>query len=178
MKRLSENSVVSIKNKSFSVTAQIVAPDTAQGVIIAQGGHFGGWALYAKNGAARFVYNLLGMAEFITEATRPIPAGERQIRMEFAYDGGGLAKGGNVTLYYDGEKVGEGRVQATQPLIFSTDETTDIGEDFGMPVSSDYSGASSRFNGKIDLVQIDLGDDNHDHLIDQEELIRIAMSRQ
>jgi hypothetical protein len=79
---------------------------------------------------------------------------------------------------FPGEKVGEGRVQATQPLIFSTDETTDIGEDFGMPVTSDYSGASSRFNGKIDLVQIDLGDDNHDHLIDQEELIRIAMSRQ
>jgi arylsulfatase A-like enzyme len=178
MKRLSENSVVSIKNKSFSVTAQIVAPDAAEGVIIAQGGHFGGWALYAREGAARFVYNLLGMAEFVTEATRPIPAGEHQIRMEFAYDGGGLGKGGNVTLYYDGDKVGEGRVQATQPLIFSADETTDIGEDFGMPVSSGYAGATSKFNGKIDLVQIDVGDDNHDHLISPEDLIRIAMSRQ
>jgi arylsulfatase A-like enzyme len=178
MKRLSENSVVSIKNKSFSVTAQIVAPDAAEGVIIAQGGHFGGWALYAREGAARFVYNLLGMAEFVTEATRPIPAGEHQIRMEFAYDGGGLGKGGNVALYYDGDKVGEGRVQATQPLIFSADETTDIGEDFGMPVSSGYAGATSKFNGKIDLVQIDVGDDNHDHLISPEDLIRIAMSRQ
>jgi arylsulfatase A-like enzyme len=178
MKRLSENSVVSIKNKSFSVTAQIVAPDKAEGVIIAQGGHFGGWALYAKEGAARFVYNLLGMTEFITQATRPIPAGERQIRMEFAYDGGGLGKGGNVTLYYDGEKAGEGRVQATQPLIFSADETTDIGEDFGMPVTSDYTGDNSKFNGKIDLVQIDLGEDNHDHLINPEELIRVAMARQ
>jgi arylsulfatase A-like enzyme len=178
MKRLSENSVISIKNKSFSVTAQITAPDKAEGVIIAQGGHFGGWALYAKDGAARFVYNLLGMAEFVTEATRPIPAGEHQIRMEFAYDGGGLGKGGTVTLYYDGGKVGEGRVQATQPLIFSADETTDIGEDFGMPVSSDYTSGTSKFNGKIGLVQIDLGDDNHDHLIDPEDLIRIAMSRQ
>jgi len=181
MKRLSENSVVNIKNKSFSVTAQIVVPGTAEGVIIAQGGHFGGWALYAKDGTARFVYNLLGMTEFVTEATRPIPAGEHQIRMEFAYDGGGLGKGGSVTLYYDGEKVGEGRVQATQPLVFSADETTDIGQDFGqdfgMPVSSDYGG-TSKFNGKIDLVQIDLGDDSHDHLIDPEELIRIAMSRQ
>ena len=98
--------------------------------------------------------------------------------MEFAYDGGGLGKGGSVTLYYDGEKVGEGRVQATQPLVFSADETTDIGDDFGMPVSSDYTSGTSRFNGKIDLVQIDLGDDSHDHLIDPEELIRIAMSRQ
>ena len=101
----------------------------------------------------------------------------RTIVLDFNYDGGGLGKGGNVTLYYDGDKAGEGRVQATQPLIFSADETTDIGEDFGMPVSSGYSGAS-RFNGKIDLVQIDIGDDNHDHLIKPEELIRIAMSRQ
>jgi arylsulfatase A-like enzyme len=178
MKRLSENSVVSIKNKSFSVTAQVTVPDAAEGVIIAQGGHFGGWALYAKDGAARFVYNLLGMTEFVTEATRPIPAGEHQVRMEFAYDGGGLGKGGTVTLFYDGDKVGEGRVEATQSLVFSADETTDIGEDFGMPVSSDYTGSTSRFNGKIDLVQIDIGDDNHDHLINPDDLIRIAMSRQ
>jgi arylsulfatase A-like enzyme len=177
MKRLSENSVVSIKNKSFSVTAQVTVPDRAEGVIIAQGGHFGGWALYAKDGAAKFVYNLLGMNEFVTAATRPLPAGEHQIRMEFAYDGGGLGKGGNVTLFYDGDKVGEGRVQYTQPMLFSADETTDIGEDFGMPVGSDYAGAS-KFNGKIDLVQIDLGDDSHDHLIDVKEVIRIAMARQ
>jgi hypothetical protein len=83
-----------------------------------------------------------------------------------------------VRPIYDGDKVSERRVQATQPMIFSADETTDIGEDFGMPVSSDYSGGTSRFNGKIDLVQIDLGDDNHDHLIDIEEVIRIAMARQ
>jgi hypothetical protein len=105
------------------------------------------------------------------------PAGEHQIRMEFAYDGGGLGKGGDVTLYYDGEKAGEGRVPATQPMIFSADETTDIGDDYGMPVTADY-GTTSKFNGKINLVQIDLGDDNHDHLIDPADVIRIAMSRQ
>jgi hypothetical protein len=110
-------------------------------------------------------------------AARPIPAGEHQIRIEFAYDGGALGKGGTVTLFYDGDKVGEGRVQATQPMIFSADETTDIGDDFGMPVSSGYGGMSM-FNGKIDLVQIDLGDHNHDHLIDMEEVIRIACARQ
>ena len=117
------------------------------------------------------------MNEFVTDADPPVPAGEHQIRAEFAYDGGGLAKGGNVTLYYDGDKVGEGRVQATQPLIFSADETTDIGEDFGMPVSADYAGAQP-VHRQIDLVQIDVGDDDHDHLIDPEDLIRIAMSRQ
>ena len=178
MKRLSENSVINIKNKSFSVTAQIeVAETPVQGVIIAQGGAFGGWVLYAKDGKAKFVYNLLGIQSFTTEATQPIPAGEHQVRVEFAYDGGGLAKGGDVTLFYDGQAVGQGRVELTQPMIFSADETTDIGDDYGMPVASDY-GAHSRFNAKIDLVQIDIGDDNHDHLIDPSDLIRVAVSRQ
>jgi arylsulfatase A-like enzyme len=179
MKRLSENSVINIKNKSFSVTVQLeIGEDPAQGVMIAQGGAFGGWALYALGGNAKFVYNLLGLHAFATEATEPIPPGAHQVRMEFAYDGGGLAKGGNVTLFYDGRAVGEGRVEVTQAMIFSADETTDIGDDFGMPVSSDYTPGSSRFNGKIELVQIDVGEDSHDHLVDPQELIRVAMSRQ
>ena len=140
MGRLSENSVVSIKNKSFSVTAEVTIPDSgAEGVIIAQGGRFGGWALYAKDGKAKFVYNVLGIQEFATEATTPIPAGKHQVRMEFAYDGGGLAKGGDVTLYYDGTAVGTGRVGATQPMIFSADETTDIGYESGTTVTPDYT---------------------------------------
>jgi arylsulfatase len=147
-------------------------------VIIAQGGHFGGWALYAMEGRLKFTYNVLGLHEFPIEATRPIPAGKHQVRMEFAYEGGGLGKGGDVTLFYDGEKVGEGKVPATQPIIFSADETTDIGQEFGTPVSSDYSGESSRFNGRIELVQIDISGDSHDHMIDPEDLIRVAMSRQ
>ena len=111
MGRLSENSVVNIKNKSFSVTAEVEVPDGGvEGVIIAQGGRFGGWALYLKDGKAKFVYNVLGIHEFTTEAETPIPAGTHQVRMEFAYDGGGLAKGGDVTLYYDGDGVGTGRV--------------------------------------------------------------------
>jgi arylsulfatase A-like enzyme len=179
MKRLSENSVINIKNKSFSVTVQLeMGEDPAQGVMIAQGGAFGGWALYALDGNAKFVYNLLGLHAFATQATEPIPPGAHQVRMEFAYDGGGLAKGGTVTLFYDGRTVGEGRVEATQAMIFSADETTDIGDDFGMPVSSDYTPESSRFNGKIELVQIDVGEDSHDHLVDPQELIRVAMSRQ
>ncbi len=140
MGRLSENSVVSIKNKSFSVTAEVDVPDGgAEGVIIAQGGRFGGWAVYAKDGKAKFVYNVLGIQEFATEADAPIPAGTHQVRMEFAYDGGGLAKGGDVTLYYDGTAVGTGRVEATQPMIFSADETTDIGYESGTTVTPDYT---------------------------------------
>jgi arylsulfatase len=179
MKRLSENSVLDIKNRSFSVTAAIETPKqgTMQGVIIAQGGRFGGWALYVKEGRAKFVYNVLGMQQFETEATEAVPEGKHQVRMEFAYDGGGLAKGGDVTLYYDGQSVGTGRVDLTQPLIFSADETTDIGDDYGMPVSTDYEGAS-RFTGRISVVQIDTGDDDHSHLIDPVEVARIAIARQ
>jgi len=178
LKRLSENSVVNIKNKSFTVTAELEVPATgAQGVVIAQGGRFGGWALYVKDGYATFVYNVLGMKEFVTEATETVPDGSCQVRAEFAYDGGGLAKGGDVTLYYDGRAVGSGRIEQTQPLIFSADDTTDIGDDFGMPVGADYGGAS-KFNGRIDVVQIDVGDDDHSHLIDPEEVARIATARQ
>ena len=179
MGRLSENSVVNIKNRSFSVTAEVDVPDGGvEGVIIAQGGRFGGWAVYAKDGKAKFVYNVLGIQEFATEADVPIPSGTHQVRMEFTYDGGGLAKGGDVTLYYDGEKVGSGRVEATQPMIFSADETTDIGYESGTTVTPDYAIKDNRFSGKIHWVQLDLGLDDHDHFIDPEERLRIAMAQQ
>ncbi len=179
MKRLSENSVIDIKNRSFTVTAAIESARSGptNGVVIAQGGHFGGWVFYVKDGHAAFAYNVLGMQVFTTTATAEIPSGSSQIRAEFAYDGGGLAKGGTVTLYYDGAPVGAGRIEATQPLIFSADDTTDIGDDYGMPVSADYAGAS-KFNGRIDVVQIDVGDDDHSHLIDPAEIARVATSRQ
>ncbi len=179
MGRLSESSVINIKNKSFTVTSNITVPEAgAEGVIIAQGGQFGGWAVYAKDGHLKFTYNVLGIHEFAITAEQPIPAGDRQVRMEFAYDGGGLAKGGTVTLFYDANPVGEGRVEMTQPMIFSADETTDVGRETGTTVASDYTAATSRFNGKIAWVQIDIGDDDHDHHIDDEERLRVAMARQ
>ena len=149
-----------------------------EGVIIAQGGRFGGWCLYAKHGKAKYAVNLLGLKEFHIEATRTVPPGRHQVRMEFAYDGGGLARGGNVTLYYDGQQVGAGRVEQTQPFVFSSDETTDIGHETGTPVTTDYTAATSRFSGTINWVQIDVGTDNHDHFMDPEERLRIAMARQ
>jgi arylsulfatase len=179
MGRLSENSVVSIKNKSFSVTADISVPEgSLEGVIIAQGGRFGGWAFYAKNGRLTFVYNVLGIHHFATVSDEPVPSGDHQVRMEFAYDGGGLAKGGDVTLFIDGVAAGSGRVEVTQPMIFSADETTDIGYESGTTVSGDYTSRTSRFTGRIKWVQIDLGKDDHDHFIDPEERLRVALARQ
>ena len=98
--------------------------------------------------------------------------------MEFAYEGGGLAKGGDVTPYIDGNKVGEGKVNATIPMIYSADETCDLGSDTGTPVSDDYTSEGSSFTGTINWVQLDAGNDDHDHLISPEERLRVAMARQ
>src|SRR5271154_1757916 len=139
MGRLSENSVVNIKNKSHSVTAEIVVPDTgAEGVIVAQGGNIGGWSLYAKGGKLKYCYNLLGIHYFYVESKNPLPPGQHQVRMEFAYAGGGLGKGGVASLYVDGKKVGEGNVAATAAMVFSADDGCDVGMDTGAPVSPDY----------------------------------------
>ena len=179
MGRLSENSVLSIKNKSFSVTAEVAVPAAGlEGVLIAQGGRFGGWAFHAHAGRLRFAYNVLGIQLFTTEADLPVPEGTHELRVEFGYDGGGLAKGGDVTLFHDGERVGAGRVGATQPMVFSADETTDIGYESGTTVSPDYTAQGSRLTGKLHWLRLDVGLDDHDHLIDPDERLRVAMSRQ
>jgi arylsulfatase A-like enzyme len=181
MGRLTEHSLVNIKNKSHAVTAEIVVPEAgAEGVVFAQGGAFAGWSLYAKDGRPTYCYNLLGLQLFKIDGDAVIPPGTHQVRMEFAYDGGGPGKGGAVTLYLDGDQVGEGRVEATVPLIFSADETADVGRDTASPVSDDYEGESSVFTGKVNWVQIDLGEDadDADHLITPDERLRVAMARQ
>ena len=180
MGRLSENSVLVLKNKSHAVTAQIEVPDGgAEGVIVAQGGAYAGWSLYLHEGRPAYCYNFFGLQRFKIYGEQPVPTGEHQIRMEFAYDGGGLAKGGDVTLYMDGEKVGEGRVEHTVPMMFSADETLDLARDSATPVSDDH-GYDNGFTGRVRWVQIDIDEaaEDLDHLISPEELLRVAMARQ
>jgi arylsulfatase len=181
MGRLTENTVLNIKNKSHSVTAEIVVPDGgANGVLVAQGGAFGGWSLYLHDGRPVYCYNLAGLNQTKVRGEQPVPAGEHQVRMEFVYDGGGLAKGGNVTLFVDGEKAGDGRLEITQPMIFSGDETTDVGADGATPVSDEYGPKDSGFTGEVAWVQIDIDEaaEDLDHLITAEDRWRIAMARQ
>jgi arylsulfatase A-like enzyme len=181
MGRLTENSVVNIKNKSHAVTADVEVPEEgANGVIVAQGGSIGGWSLYAKEGKPKYCYNLLGIQHFFVEGQGAIPAGRHQVRMEFAYDGGGLGKGGVVSLYVDGDKVGEGRVEATAAMIFSADDTCDVGREGGALVSPDYGPHDNAFTGEVAWVQIDIdaAAEDVDHLISPEERLRIAMARQ
>ncbi len=181
MGHLSENCVLNLKNKSHSVTAEIVVPAAgAKGVIIAQGANIGGWTLYAKDGKLKYCYNWGGYKHFFVEGAEPIPAGEHQVRMEFAYAGGGLGKGGKVTLYTDGKKVGEGNIEATLATIFSADDGCDVGEDTGASVSPDYGPQGNAFNGRVKGVELAIAEaaEDVDHLINPEDAIRMALARQ
>jgi len=181
MGRLTENVMLNTKNKSHSVTAEVVVPEGgASGVIMSQGGAYGGWTLYAHEGKPAYCYNLFGLQRFKTYGEGALPGGTHQVRMEFAYDGGGLAKGGAVTLFVDGNQVGAGRVEGTEPMVFSGDETADVGRDTGSAVSDDYRSEASVFNGTVSWVQIDIdaAAEDLDHLITPEERFRIAMARQ
>jgi arylsulfatase len=181
MGRLTESSVLNVKNRSHSITAEVVVPDSgAEGVIVAQGGAFGGWVLYTRGGRLKYCHNFIGLRRFTVDGEGTVPEGIHQLRMELAYDGGGPAKGGTVSLYVDGAKVGEGRVEATVPLIFSGDETTDLGHDTASPVTDDYTPEESVFAGTVNWVQIDVDEAaaDADHLISPEERLRVAMARQ
>jgi len=181
MGRLSENCVLSIKNKSHAVTAEITVPESgAEGVIISQGANIGGWSLYAKNGKLKYCYNWGGFKCFFVESADPIPTGKHQVRMEFAYAGGGLGKGGVATLFIDGKKVGEGNIDATLAIVFSADDGCDVGEDSGAPVSPDYGARHNGFNGKIRglLLEITEGAENSDHLVQPQRALAAAMGRQ
>lgn len=177
--RVPEGAMISIKNKSHQVTADIVVPaGGANGVIATQGGQVGGWSLYVHEGRLKYCYNFFGIQHFFVTADDPVPAGKHQVRMEFGYDGDGLAKGGTVTLYYDGKPVGSGRVDITIPMAFSADEACDIGRDTGSPASPDYGPSGNEFTGTIDWVRIDIGEDSHDHLITPEDRLKVAMGKQ
>jgi len=179
MGRMTENTVVNLKNKSYSVTAQVTIPEGgATGVIISQGGAFGGWAIYLNDdGVPVHCYNLLGLGLAKAVGTDPVPAGDHQIRVEFTYDGGGLGKGGDTALFVDGTQVGTSRQEASIPMLFSADETLDLGLDTGSAVSNDYTPEKSVFTGTVEWVQLDQGDDDQSHLTSPEERLSVAMAR-
>ncbi len=161
MSHLNENTVLNIKNKSHVVTAQITVPDPkASGAIIVQGGRFGGWGLYLKNGVPAHCYNYLGFEHVYTRGTQALVPGQHTIRYDFKYDGGGVGKGGMGTLFVDGQKIGEARLARTVPFIFSADDFTDIGVDYGAPVTEDYETPRGRFTGEISWVRIDIGQED------------------
>jgi hypothetical protein len=158
MTGMMESVFLNVKNKSNTITAEVEVPASgANGTIFAQGGRFGGWSLYVKNDIPAYDYNFLGMKHFTIASTKPIAPGKATIRFEFAYDGGGPGKGGIGTLFVNGEKVAEGRIEHTQAGMFSADETADVGIDLGTPVVEAIgSEAKSKFTGKIPKVVIEV----------------------
>jgi len=155
---MSENVFINTKNRSHTITADVsITEGGSNGVILSQAGRFGGWSLYLKNGEPTYTYNFLGLQRFTIAANQEVPVGKVTIRYEFAYDGGGLGKGGVGAIFINDIKVAEGRIEYTQPMAFSGDEGADVGEDGETPVVEDYGiPAPYTFTGKISKVTIDL----------------------
>lgn len=147
---------------------------------MAVGGIAGGWSLYCIEGKLKYHYNFLGVERYSVESGKTLPSGKHQVRVEFNYDGGGVAKGGNVILYLDGKEIGSGRVERTEPGLFSADETFDIGSESGSPVSPDYGPHDNKFNGTVNWVEIDVDEasEDADHYLGSEERFKVAMALQ
>lgn len=158
---LPESDFIDTKNRSFEIVAEVETQANAtDGVIISQGGRFGGWSLYVHEGKPVYTYNYLGLQNFTVTGDDPLPVGQATIKLEFAYDGGmtngrpNLGAGGNATLYINDQQVATGRVEKTQYAIWSADETANVGMDRETSVSADYTEETSRFQGAIDHVTI------------------------
>lgn len=155
--RIPEGAAPDLKNKSFKIAADVVVPaNGAEGIIATQGGRFNGWALYLLQGKPVFHYNLAGVHRITIAAKDKLSPGERVIVTDFKYDGG-LGKGATVTITVDDKLIAQGRIERTTPFRMSIDETLDIGEDTGTPVSEDYR-VPFKFSGNLKRVLIGLTD--------------------
>jgi len=162
MERIPEGSAPDFKNKSFRITAEVEIPKSgAQGVLLTQGGRFNGIGLYLLAGKPVFYYNLAGVDRTRVAGKGKVAPGKHTIAVDFKYDGGGIGKGGSVSLTVDAKKVAEGRLARTIPFRVSLDETFDVGEDTGTPVSEDYA-VPFKFTGTIKKVAVSLGESKVD----------------
>jgi arylsulfatase A-like enzyme len=161
MGRLPEDAVPNVKNSSYRLTAKLTAAaEDSDGVLVAQGGRFSGWAFYVKQGFPVFAYNLAGSEYTYIRGDSPIGTGQHTVEFAFDYDGGGIGKGGDGRLYIDGAEVGQGRIERTTPFFISLNESLNVGIDRGTPVTEDYSrGGGNPYTGDIDTVTISTGND-------------------
>ncbi len=156
MVRIPEGASPDVKNKSFRITAQMEIPKkSAQGMVVTQGGLFGGWALFLDKGKPTFHYNLVGVARYTIAGQKALSPGKRTLAFDFKYDGGGIGKGGTGTLLVDGKQIARGRIEKTIPIRVTLDEGLDFGEDTGTPVTTSYD-VPFKFTGNLEKVTIDL----------------------
>ena len=167
-KRLTEETAPNVKNRSHVITADLEIPEAgADGVVVAQGGRFGGWSLYLHGGRPHYAYNYFG-TDLYKLAGEPLAPGEHVVRLEFTYDGGGVGNGGKAVLSVDDVNVAEGRVGATIPYYFAFDETFDVGVDRASPVVDDYPPVDNAFTGRLRSVRFDLADDQISDVADEQ----------
>jgi arylsulfatase len=179
MTHLMENAVINVKNKSHTVTAEVEVPeDGVEGVIIAQGGRFGGWSLYVKDGKPGYCHNWVGTERYTVAAEEPLPAGPVTIRYEFAFDGGEPGAGGMGTLFVNEEVVAQGRIEKTVGYTFSLDEGMDVGMDLATPVTEEYPATGNAFTGAIKSVTIEIGQDDVSDKLDPELVFNGLMAMQ
>jgi arylsulfatase len=179
MDRINEQVTLPTTNRSHSVTAGIVVPESgAEGVIMAVGNHAAGWSLYTKEGKLKYCYNFYGIEHTYIEGSTTIPSGTHQVRMAFDYDGGGMAKGATVSLYLDGDKIGEGRLEQPVSLMFAVNNTCDIGHQRGSLVTHEY-GRDNAFSGNVNWVQLAIEDvEDAEAYISREQLIKAYLAMQ
>ncbi len=158
MEGMLENTFLNIKNTSKTIVANVSLKGNDRGIIITQGGKFGGWALYMDNGKPAYTYNYFGLHSYTVKSPAKLPKGKAEVKLVFDYDGNGNGKGGTATLFVDGKKVAEGRVEKTQPAVFSADETADVGLDDATQVADKVFKdiKDSKFTGHVDKVVISI----------------------
>ena len=158
MSGILENTFINEKNRSKTIVADVELNGNDRGVILTQGGKFGGWALYMDGGKPAYTYNWFGLERYTIASPVAISGDRAEIKLQFDYDGGGNGKGGKATLYVNGEKVAEGRVEKTQPAVYSADETADVGLDESTQVADRVfkDVEDSDFTGVVKSVTISI----------------------
>ncbi len=157
MTGMMENAFLNVKNQSVTITADVEVPTGgANGVILCQGGRFGGWSLYVKDGKPAYTYNFVGLQEYTINANQRLTPGKSRLKLDFTYDGNGRGKGGISTISINGKTVASGRVERTNANIFSADDAADVGVDEGTNVSSAYKQSDNRFTGRIEKVLVEV----------------------
>ncbi len=159
MEGMMENTFINIKNRSFSIEAEVeLTEENSTGVILTQGGRFGGWSLYMKESIPMFTYNFLGLERYVISTDSKLTPGKYTIDFTFNYDGGGNGKGGDAAIQVSDGSTGNGRIERTQPNMFSADETADVGLDNQTPVAKGigYGPEETKFNGRIDKVVVEI----------------------
>lgn len=161
MEGILENTFLNVKNTSKVIEAEVSLDQNARGIILCQGGKFGGWALYMNEGKPSYTYNWFGLEHYTVESPVAIKADKAKIKLTFDYDGDGIGKGGLAKMYIDGKQVAEGRIEKTQPAVFSGDETADVGVDDATQVVDKLfeNREASKFTGRVDQVKISIGDE-------------------